>query len=296
MKNSSSTKAVVKNTQARKPGLRRSQTNSKAPTTRSSNKTKSSTANAQIAQIMLREQLMSTLTCLIEENNWTQAAVGKILNVPQSRISDLMRAKTSKFTIDKLIFWLFSLNKQVTITVHDTTNGAFWSPTNPTESVEHLTRAIKLEPDNGVHYQNRGDAYVSLNKFDLAIGDYTRSIELRPDASGPRIQRVNAYRKTGQHKAALKECNDLIQFFGLGFGSRASLMQELELFDKALEDYNKAIELEPQTPGPYWNRATLYEQLGDIEHALADYNMVRKLSSDSSFATQAIERLQQNAR
>jgi tetratricopeptide (TPR) repeat protein len=100
-------------------------------------------------------------------------------------------------------------------------------------------------------------------------------------------------------KAALKECDDLIKLFRTGYGSRAALMQALGLFDRAMEDYNQAIDREPHTAGPCWNRAMLHERLGNTRKALADYNMVKKLSIDPTFAVEAISksinRLQQSA-
>ena len=50
----------------------------------------------------------------------------------------------------------------------------------------------------------------------------------------------------------------------------------------ALNDYNKAINLNPQFPEAYFNRAVTYYQLQQPDLAMTDYNQAVKL--DAKFA------------
>lgn len=58
---------------------------------------------------------------------------------------------------------------------------------------------------------------------------------------------------------------------------RAMVHQQLGDFQKAIEDANEAIELEPEVGGNYLLRATLYAQTGDLKTALADLNRLLDL-------------------
>ena len=40
---------------------------------------------------------------VIEKRNWTQVEAAKVLGVSQSRVSDLMRGKWDKFSLDMLV-------------------------------------------------------------------------------------------------------------------------------------------------------------------------------------------------
>ena len=42
--------------------------------------------------------------------------------------------------------------------------------------------------------------------------------------------------------------------------------------DKALEDLNQAVQIDPKYPWAYDDRANLYQARGDLERALADSN------------------------
>jgi predicted XRE-type DNA-binding protein len=53
--------------------------------------------------LKVRSDLMIELTKLIEARGLTQAAAAKLLGVTQPRISDLVRGKIDRFSVDSLI-------------------------------------------------------------------------------------------------------------------------------------------------------------------------------------------------
>ena len=67
---------------------------------------------------------------------------------------------------------------------------------------------------------------------------------------------------------------------------RASCYQQVKEFDKALADYNKAIELDGKQPGFLVGRGTVYEEKGQLEQALADYSKALELNSEWAAAHQ----------
>lgn len=53
--------------------------------------------------LAMRAELMARLRTLISERGWTQQEAAKRLGVSQSRVSDLVRGKWEKFSLDMLI-------------------------------------------------------------------------------------------------------------------------------------------------------------------------------------------------
>jgi predicted XRE-type DNA-binding protein len=51
----------------------------------------------------MRAELMADLRTLIEARNLTQAQAAELLGVSQSRVSDLVRGKWEKFSLEMLI-------------------------------------------------------------------------------------------------------------------------------------------------------------------------------------------------
>jgi predicted XRE-type DNA-binding protein len=57
----------------------------------------------EVAVLTLRAELMVALRKLIAANGWTQAQAAEELGVTQSRVSDLIRGKHDKFSLDMLV-------------------------------------------------------------------------------------------------------------------------------------------------------------------------------------------------
>lgn len=53
--------------------------------------------------LAMRADLMATLRTLITERGWTQQEAARMLEIGQSRVSDLLRGKWEKFSLDMLI-------------------------------------------------------------------------------------------------------------------------------------------------------------------------------------------------
>ena len=68
-------------------------------------------------KLIIKAQLMCQLSEWIKENELKQEEASKLLHVTRPRISDVMRGKTSKFTIDSLIDMLERTGKHITIQV-----------------------------------------------------------------------------------------------------------------------------------------------------------------------------------
>lgn len=62
----------------------------------------------------------------------------------------------------------------------DQGNAAFKAG-NFEEAAEHFSAAIELDPSNHVLYSNRSAAYASLKRYDAALKDARKTVDLKPD-------------------------------------------------------------------------------------------------------------------
>jgi predicted XRE-type DNA-binding protein len=67
----------------------------------------------EAAVLALRADLMGRLRILIEERGWTQSQAAEQLGIGQSRVSDLVRGKWEKFSLDMLITLAARAGKRV---------------------------------------------------------------------------------------------------------------------------------------------------------------------------------------
>jgi predicted XRE-type DNA-binding protein len=75
-------------------------------------------------EALARAELMSRVTGIIRQRRLTQARAAEILGTNQPTVSDLMRGKLSKFSLERLIAFLNALDRDVEITVRRTPAGS----------------------------------------------------------------------------------------------------------------------------------------------------------------------------
>ena len=69
------------------------------------------------ALLAMRAELMAKLREAIIQNGWTQTEAASMLGISQSRVSDLVRGKYEKFSLDMLISLTTRAGKKVTLAV-----------------------------------------------------------------------------------------------------------------------------------------------------------------------------------
>jgi tetratricopeptide (TPR) repeat protein len=104
-------------------------------------------------------------------------------------------------------------------------------------------------PDIYDAYFSRGVALSHLKKFDMALKDYTKAIELKPNFK-------EAYLERGLLRLALKK------------------------LPEAIADFDKVIKLDPKNYVAYANRAIAHFITGSEEKALTDINKSIEINPD----------------
>lgn len=118
-------------------------------------------------------------------------------------------------------------------------------------------------PDFGF-YQTRADQSAGRGEFGVALGDYNKSLEMKPD---------NALGYLGRGKA----------HFNLGS------------YDLSVKDFDKAVELNPKDSMAFLNRGISFEKLGDSKKAILDYQKSVDLDPTNEVAKRNLKRLEDAA-
>ena len=153
-------------------------------------------------------------------------------------------------------------------------------------AIQMATEVIQSAPDLADAYNVRAGAYLDSGSFDAprfdeAIADYKRVIQLDPG-------RAAAYLNLGWAYDAKREFRKAIDHFNTGIRmvkrpgvvtlhGRAKTYVKMGEFDKAIADYTRAIEYEPQRLDSYSARATVHLRKGEPEEAVADYTRLIRL-------------------
>lgn len=72
----------------------------------------------EAALLQMRAELMAHLRDTIAAHGWTQSEAARHLGVAQSRVSDLVRGKWDKFSLDILVMLTARAGHQVEVAIH----------------------------------------------------------------------------------------------------------------------------------------------------------------------------------
>ncbi|MCW5771067.1 MAG: tetratricopeptide repeat protein [Rhodospirillaceae bacterium] len=132
------------------------------------------------------------------------------------------------------------------------------------DAITLMTRVIDSKEASGetlaTMYYTRADFHSQMRKYDLAIADYTKAIEIMPD-----------------HAAA--------------YGDRAVAYALEKKYTEALDDLSRCEFLVPKSPIPYFNRGRVYELMGNKPEAIAQYRKALELAPKMKAIQDALHRL-----
>ena len=143
-----------------------------------------------------------------------------------------------------------------------------------------------IEPDARGYLQRGIEAHQN-NNLDDAIAYYTEVIRLDPADTDIIARAYNyrglAYGKKGDYDRAIVDFNEAIELKGNyteAYYNRGTAYHFKGDHDRALVDFTKAIELNPNDPIAYNNRGTVYGKKGDYDRAIVDYNKAIELKPE----------------
>ncbi len=144
------------------------------------------------------------------------------------------------------------------------------------------TNVIKNFPDAHGAYNNRGEYYLEVKKYDKALVDFNKSIELKPNYEDPYNNRGNLYRQNNQFEKALENYNKAIELEpdAVKYNNRGNAYFNLGKNDLAIADYNKSLTYDGDYDKAFGNRGAAYFKKGQQELALQDFTKAIQLNPD----------------
>jgi tetratricopeptide (TPR) repeat protein len=162
------------------------------------------------------------------------------------------------------------------------------------ESIQHSNDALRFAPTNPEVYALRANVHVRQKRYQEAIADFTRAIENSSEPAAYYASRAwvyndlldNVNRLADMERAAeLEPTNAKYQFLAGKYKQRSTQ----DRYKLALNNYNKAIELDPNYTEAYTERAAYFMTFGDFNKALTDLRQAEKLGGDVKHLIEAAQ-------
>jgi tetratricopeptide (TPR) repeat protein len=154
-------------------------------------------------------------------------------------------------------------------------------------AIADFTQAIKINPNLALAYYNRGVARYELGDKQGAITDFNQAIKIDPNYAGAYIGRGLTRKELGDKQGAITDFNQAIKInpnLAEAYGNRGLVHYELGDKQGAITDYNLAIKINPNYADAYNNRGGVRKELGDKQGAIADYTQAIKINPNDAAA------------
>lgn len=150
------------------------------------------------------------------------------------------------------------------------------------QAIRDYGKMLALEPESpktAEWLRKRGWFKLQLKRYDAAIADLNRSIEMDDGESRSYQYLGEAYRAKGDLERAAESYTDAIACDRNDvslYMSRCEIHHALKDYPKVVLDLTKVIEIQP-TAQAYIRRAEIYRELGEPHKALDDIEKAKKL-------------------
>jgi Flp pilus assembly protein TadD len=181
---------------------------------------------------------------------------------------------------------------------HNRTGQLLFSQDKFAEAAPHFERAVQLKPELADNYNLLGLVYCRLQRFEEGIAQYRKGLQLKEERPSTAksistatilVNLANALTLTGNTFSDLaRAASDQ----GDTAAAQADAKEANTRFTEAIEQYEKALVIEPEHPAIHRNLGILLSELGRNEEAIPHLQKVLQLVPNEPSARETLEAIE----
>ena len=153
-------------------------------------------------------------------------------------------------------------------------------------AIEDFGKAIDLDPTKPAWFAVRGDAYRNLDQPEKAIADYIRVTELAPDDASAFRRIGSCYRDMGKHVSALEYYAQAIRIkpdYATAYNSQGLALEKLGRLEDAAQSFTSALNYIQSDRVVWENRGVVYLKQKRWPAAIADFTQALKIKETARY-------------
>lgn len=158
------------------------------------------------------------------------------------------------------------------------------------KALSDFSAAIESDPGNAKYRINRCGVRAQKKQYEMAMLDCTRAIEIDPGLAEGYFNRAQIFRLTDDHIRALKDYDKALSLsrHAPWFSIRGRLYEKHNEPIKALQDYTRAIEADPNYQIAWTRRGLLHARDGRPDMASGDFERALQLDPNDQVILQML--------
>jgi len=156
---------------------------------------------------------------------------------------------------------------------------AFNPNANPQETIDLHSRALDINPNDTGILNGRCAAYAAIKDYEKALADCGKGLDINPKMTDLYINRANIYLAQDKFDLAIQDQTRAIEILkergneaqaASAYANRSGVLVNINDFEGAFSDIDKALELDPSAPSYYSSRGMIQSVRGNKEAAKTD--------------------------
>jgi len=151
---------------------------------------------------------------------------------------------------------------------------------NFAEGVKEYDTVIQMEPTLADAFKYRGDGYMQMGRYDAAIPDYEKAINLDRSDTASYVQLALCWYNLGNFEKCIGVNTEIIELNpnrSKSYFNRGVVYGQIKDFERAIEDFDRAIRLDPKSAEAYFNRGLAFYKTGNQKNACNDWEKAKNL-------------------
>jgi MoaA/NifB/PqqE/SkfB family radical SAM enzyme/Tfp pilus assembly protein PilF len=151
-------------------------------------------------------------------------------------------------------------------------------------AMEELRRALELNPDDGLAHFEMGNVYVKVKDDFQAEGAYRKALELNPQLSDASLELGKIYRRQGRIDLATAEFRKVLAVCPKNWDALYELgriYKEGGDYESAARVLSQASELKPDSPQIHFELGKIYRDIEAPELAIKEFEKVLSIGDNS---------------
>lgn len=196
----------------------------------------------------------------------------------------------NKVWVNDGALWTDVLQKYPDVTFAYTSRGSYYARKGRyAAAIADYDQYITLRPQNLRGYYERAKAHLQFKEYERAIRDCEEILNINPRHLKSHEFKAGAEMELGKYAEAVETYTSLIQSLNgkpppKAYLQRAKAFEKLQNFQAAVNDYNKHLQLNPESIDAYLRRGGIYFQLKQYDAALSDINKVLESNPENTEA------------
>ncbi len=153
-------------------------------------------------------------------------------------------------------------------------------------AINNYDKAIEIDPKNALGWNNKGTALNTQGRYEEAIHYYDRALEIDPEFADPWNGKGTALKFQGRYEEAIHYYDRALEIdpeYVDAWSNMGLAFSDLGRYEEAIFCFNRALEIDPNHGNAWNNMGLAFSDLGRYEEAIHYYDRAIEIDPNHAY-------------